>query len=97
MNFNGGTIAELKKLIIPIMSHLPVMMIVAYHIRLCRRHDQASERGNAAVSKHEPISGHEAFVLFFFFWLQNNTAEPRYKKKWISSQLIILWKNVGNF
>lgn len=36
MNFNGrrataAASAELKKLIIPIMSHLPVMMIVAYH------------------------------------------------------------------
>lgn len=65
MNFNGGTIAELKKLIIPIMSHLPVMMIVAYHT-LLGHNDQASKRGWAAVGKHKPISGKEAFVLFFF-------------------------------
>lgn len=74
MNFNGDTIAELKKLIIPIMSHLPVMMIVAYHILLWRRHDQASERGHAAVSKHEPISGQKAFVLFFFFFFGFKTT-----------------------
>lgn len=66
MSFNGGTIAELKKLIIPIMSHLPVMMIVAYHTLPRRLYGLASEWGRAAEGKHEPIGGHKAFVLFFF-------------------------------
>lgn len=66
MNFNGGTIAELKKLIIAIMSHLPVMMIVVYHTLPLGHNDQASKWRCAAVGKHKPISGKEAFVLFFF-------------------------------
>lgn len=89
MNFNVGATAELKKLIIPIMSHLPVMMIVAYRTLPRMRYDQRQQ----TRANQQP--GGFCFVLFF--WLQNNTAEPRYKKKWIGSRLIILWKNVGNF
>lgn len=74
MNFNGGTTAELKKLIIPIMSHLPVMMTVMYHTLPQRHHEQASERGRAAVGKHQPISGQKALVLFFF-WLQKTIRQ----------------------
>lgn len=68
MNFNGDTIAELKKLIIPIMSHLPVMMIVAYHTLPRRHNDQASER--ARTCSHLQTLANQwpegfCFVLFF--------------------------------
>lgn len=67
MNFNGGTIAELKKLIIPIMSHLPVMMIVAYHTLPGKRHDQASERGSCSRQQTKANQWPEGFCFVLFF------------------------------
>lgn len=80
MNFNVGATAELKKLIMPIMSHLPVMMIVAYRTLPRMRYGQASERGRAAVGKHEPISSQEAFVLFCFFGCKTTRRSPDIKR-----------------
>lgn len=79
MNFNAGATAELKKLIIPIMSHLPVMMIVAYRTRPRMCCDQASGRGRAAVSTSQSAARRLLFC-FVFFGCKTTRRSPDIKR-----------------
>lgn len=67
MNFNVGAVAELKKLIIPMMSHLPVMMIVVYRTRPQMRNDQASEQARTCSRRQTRANQQPGGFCFGFF------------------------------